>query len=81
MIQEIQKTTGTTISIEEVDNKGIVEIASNDADGMRAAVNRIKGITATPEVGEVYTGKVVSNVAFGCVHRVPAGPPRSVARV
>lgn len=65
VIQEIQKTTGTTISIEEVDNKGIVEIASDNADGMKAAVARIKGITATPEIGEVYTGKVVSNVAFG----------------
>lgn len=65
VIQEIQKTTGTTISIEEVDNKGIVEIASNNEDSMKAAVMRIKGITATPEVGEVYTGKVVSNVAFG----------------
>jgi polyribonucleotide nucleotidyltransferase len=65
VIQEIQKTTGTTISIEEVDNKGIVEIASDNADGMKAAVARIKGITATPEVGEVYSGKVVSNVAFG----------------
>jgi polyribonucleotide nucleotidyltransferase len=65
IIQEIQKTTNTTITIEEVDNKGVVEIASNDEEGMRAAVLRIKGITATPEVGEVYQGKVVSNVAFG----------------
>jgi polyribonucleotide nucleotidyltransferase len=65
VIQEIQKSTGTTIIIEEVDNKGIVEIASNNEEGMKAAVMRIKGITATPEVGEVYVGKVVSNVAFG----------------
>lgn len=65
VIQEIQKTTGTTINIEEVDNKGVVEIASNNAENMKAAVARIKGITATPEIGEVYSGKVVSNVAFG----------------
>jgi len=65
VIQEIQKTTGTTINIEEVDNKGVVEIASNNAENMKAAVARIKGITATPDIGEVYSGKVVSNVAFG----------------
>lgn len=65
IIQEIQATTGTVITIEEVDGKGIVEIASNDKAGITAALNRIKGITAVPEVGDIYPAKVVSNVDFG----------------
>ncbi len=65
IIQEMQATTGTVITIEEVDGKGIVEIASNDKAGILAALNRIKGITAIPEVGDIYPAKVVSNVDFG----------------
>lgn len=65
IIQDIQAKTGTTITIEEIDGKGHIEIACNDKAGMEAAVARIKGIVAVPEVGEEYTGKVVSNVAFG----------------
>jgi polyribonucleotide nucleotidyltransferase len=65
IIQDIQAKTGTTITIEEIDGKGHIEIACNDKAGMEAAIARIKGIVAVPEVGEEYTGKVVSNVAFG----------------
>ncbi len=65
IIQEIQNTTGATVVIEEIDNKGHVSIFSSDADAMNAAVNWIKGIIAVPEVGETYEGKVKSVMPYG----------------
>ena len=65
IIQELQAKTGTTISIEEKDNKGYVEILSNDGDGMAAAVAAINAIVAIPEVGAVYHGKVKTITDFG----------------
>lgn len=65
MIQGIQKETGTSISITEEGNKGIVEIASNDKAGMEKAVKIIEGIIAVPEVGEVYEGVVKTITEFG----------------
>ena len=73
VIQEIQKTTGTTITITEVDNKGIVDIFGKDKEGMDAALARIKGITAVPEVGEVYNGKIKSIVSFGAFVEILPG--------
>ncbi len=64
-IQELQKETGTTISIEERDNKGIVEIAGANKEGVEIAVARIKGITASPEIGSTYHGTVKKLMAFG----------------
>jgi polyribonucleotide nucleotidyltransferase len=65
IIQEIQRTTGTQISIEEVGNQGIVMIASPNGDALLAAQARIKAIVAIPEVGEVYTGIVKSIIPAG----------------
>jgi polyribonucleotide nucleotidyltransferase len=65
VIQEIQKETGATIVIEEIDNKGVVNIFAVNKDDMNAAVNRIKAIAATPDIGEVYEGKVKSIMPFG----------------
>ncbi len=65
VVQEIQKTTGATIVIEEKDNKGIVNIFANNQDVMDAAVRRVKNIVAIPEVGEIYDGKVKSIMPFG----------------
>ena len=65
VIQGLQEETGTTISIEEVDGKGIVEIAAANKESIEAAVERIKAITAVPEEGQIYTGKVVSILDFG----------------
>jgi polyribonucleotide nucleotidyltransferase len=65
VVQEIQKTTGATIVIEEIGNKGIVNIFANNQDVMDAAVRRVKAIVAVPEVGEVYEGKVKSIMPFG----------------
>jgi polyribonucleotide nucleotidyltransferase len=65
VVQDIQKTTGATVVIEEVGNKGIVNIFANNQEVMDAAVRRVKAIVAVPEVGEVYSGIVKSIMPFG----------------
>jgi len=65
VIQEIQRETGATINIEEVGNTGEVSIFSASKDSVDAAVRWIKGITAVPEVGEVYEGPVKGIKEFG----------------
>ncbi len=73
IIQAIQEETGTTIVLEEIDNKGVIDIVSTDQAGSDAAVARIKAITAVPEVGETYTGKVKSIVPFGAFVEILPG--------
>ncbi len=73
IIQEIQKTTGTTITITEKDNQGFVDIFGPDKEALDAALNRVKGIVAVPEVGEVYNGKVRSIVPFGAFVEILPG--------
>jgi len=65
VIQEIQKETGATVVIEEVDRKGHVSVFAVDKTAMDDAMGRIKAIVAVPEVGEVYDGKVKSIMPFG----------------
>ncbi len=65
IIQEMQRETGTTISIEEKDQKGYVKVFSSNKEGIDKAMTRIKGIVAVPEIGEVYEGTVKSIMAFG----------------
>ena len=65
IIQEIQRETGATVNIEEVDNKGVVKIFSSDKATIDKALTWIKGIVAEPEIGETYEGKVKSIVPFG----------------
>lgn len=65
IIQEIQAETETTISIEEIDDKGIVQIVSSNKEGLEAARDRIKSITHVPEVGDVYNSKVASVMPYG----------------
>lgn len=65
VIQEMQRETNTTIVIEEVNNMGVVDIVSDNREGIDAALRRIKAIASTPEVGEVYKGKVKSILNFG----------------
>lgn len=65
VVQEIQKTTGATIVIEEVGNKGIVNIFATNQEVMDAAVKRVKAIVAIPEVDQVYDGVVKSIMPFG----------------
>lgn len=65
VVQEIQKTTGATVVIEEVGNKGLVNIFANNQTVMDAAVKRVKAIVAVPEVDTVYDGVVKSIMPFG----------------
>jgi polyribonucleotide nucleotidyltransferase len=65
VIQEIQRETGATVNIEEVGNTGEVSIFSASKDSLDKAVTWIKGITATPEVGDVYEGPVKGIKEFG----------------
>ncbi|RYF93689.1 MAG: polyribonucleotide nucleotidyltransferase, partial [Chitinophagaceae bacterium] len=73
IIQEMQRETGATISIEEVDNKGIVEIFADNKAAIDAAVGRIKNIVAKPEIGEIYEGKVKSIMPFGAFVEIMPG--------
>ncbi|MCZ8355505.1 MAG: polyribonucleotide nucleotidyltransferase [Cyclobacteriaceae bacterium] len=65
IVQDIQAVSGATVVIEEVGNKGVVNVFATSKESMDKAVNRIKGIVAIPEVGQVYDGKVKSIVQFG----------------
>lgn len=65
IVQDIQNTTGATVVIEEVDQKGVVNIFATNKESMEGAVKRIKAIVAVPEVGQVYDGKVKSIMPFG----------------
>ena len=73
VIQEIQKTTGTTITITEVDEKGIVDIFGQNKEALDAALARVKGIVAVPEIGETYNGKIRSIVDFGAFVEILPG--------
>jgi len=73
VIQEIQKTTGTTITVTEQDGTGIVEIFGENKENMDKAYEWIKGITTVPEEGTVYTGKVVSILEFGAFVQILPG--------
>jgi len=65
IIQEMQRVTGATINIEEVDNHGEVSIFSANKDSLDAAVRWINGIVAVPEIGDVYDGVVKGIKEFG----------------
>lgn len=65
VIQEMQRETNTVIVIEEEGQFGIIEIASSNKENIDAAIEKINGITAIPEVGEVYNGKVKNIMPFG----------------
>ncbi|MBX7095126.1 MAG: polyribonucleotide nucleotidyltransferase [Flavobacteriales bacterium] len=75
IIQEIQRTTGTTISISEKDGKGVVEILSPGKDGMDAALSWVKRIAFPPtvEIGETYKGKVRSIMPYGAFVEIVPG--------
>ena len=72
-IQKIQAETGAVVNIDEVDGKGIVDIATNDAEAMQKAYDWIMSICAVPEVGETYHGKVVSILEFGAFIEILPG--------
>ena len=65
IIQGMQEETGATISIEEVDGEGIIEIAANNGKSINDAIAKIRAIVAIPEAGEVYEGTVRSVMPYG----------------
>ncbi len=78
VIQDIQKTTQTTVTISEKKDEngntvGVVDIFGDNKDNMDAALARIKGITTVPEVDTVYNGKVVSILDFGAFVEILPG--------
>lgn len=73
VIQEMQRETGATISIEEVNGMGIIDILAVNKEAIDKVVAKIKGITATPEVGDIYTGKVKSIMPFGAFVEILPG--------
>ena len=73
IIQEMQRETGATISIEEKDNQGIVQIFASNKESIDAAVSRIRAIAAKAEVGEIYEGKVKSIMPFGAFVEIMPG--------
>jgi polyribonucleotide nucleotidyltransferase len=65
IIQGMQEETGATITIEEIDGAGRIEVSGTNKASIEKAMNLIKGIVAIPEVGEVYKGKVRSIMPYG----------------
>jgi polyribonucleotide nucleotidyltransferase len=78
VIQELQKATGTTIVINEVDEQGVVEILGTDPDGIAAVLAKIDSIIFKPEVGEAYEVKVIKMLDFGAVVEYTAAPGNEV---
>ena len=73
IIQQMQEDTGATITIEETDGKGHVQVSAPNTDSIDAALAKIKAIVAVPEVGEVYEGTVRSIMPYGCFVEILPG--------
>ncbi|MDE7110457.1 MAG: polyribonucleotide nucleotidyltransferase [Muribaculaceae bacterium] len=65
VIQGIQEESGATVSIDEIDQQGYIEVAAPNKDAIDRALSMIRAIVAQPEEGEVYTGKVMTIQDFG----------------
>nr|WP_294939445.1 polyribonucleotide nucleotidyltransferase [uncultured Flavobacterium sp.] len=78
VIQELQKATGTTIVINEVDEQGVVEILGTNPDGIAAVLAKIDSIIFKPVVGESYEVKVIKMLDFGAVVEYTAAPGNEV---
>ncbi len=78
VIQELQKATGTTIVINEVDEQGVVEILGTDPDGIAAVLAKIDSIIFKPEMGEAYEVKVIKMLDFGAVVEYTKAPGNEV---
>ena len=73
IIQQMQEDTGSTITIDETDGKGHVQVSAPNKDSIDAALAKIKAIVAVPEVGEVYEGTVRSIMPYGCFVEILPG--------
>jgi polyribonucleotide nucleotidyltransferase len=78
VIQELQKATGTTIVINEVDEQGVIEILGTDPAGIEAVLAKIQSITFKPQMGEAYDVKVIKMLDFGAVVEYLAAPGNEV---
>jgi len=66
IIQQMQDETGATITIDETDGVGKVQVSAPNKESIDAAIRKIKSIVAVPEVGEVYEGTIRSIMSYGC---------------
>ena len=73
IIQQMQEDTGATITIDEADGVGKVQVSAPNKDAIDAALGKIKAIVAIPEVGEVYEGTVRSIMPYGCFVEIMPG--------
>ena len=73
IIQQMQEETGATITIEETDGVGKVQVSAPNKDSINAALGKIKSIVAVPEIGEVYEGVVRSIMPYGCFVEILPG--------
>ncbi len=73
IIQQMQEDSGATITIDEADGVGKIQISAPNKDSIDKAVNKIKAIVAMPEVGEVYDGVVKSIMPYGCFVEILPG--------
>lgn len=73
IIQQMQEDTGATITIDEVDNVGKIQVSAPNKESIDAAIAKIKSIVAIPEVGEIYEGTVRSIMPYGCFVEILPG--------
>ena len=73
IIQQMQEETGATITIDEGDGVGHVQVSAPNKESIDAAMAKIKAIVAIPEVGEVYDGVVKSIMPYGCFVEILPG--------
>ena len=73
IIQQMQEDTGATITIDETEGVGKVQVSAPNKDSIDAAIAKIKAIVAIPEVGEIYEGTVRSIMPYGCFVEIMPG--------
>ena len=73
IIQQMQEDSGATITIDEIDGKGVVQVSAPNKESIDAAISKIRAIVAVPEVGEVYEGTVRSIMPYGCFVEILPG--------
>ncbi|MCI7561160.1 MAG: polyribonucleotide nucleotidyltransferase [Bacteroidales bacterium] len=73
IIQQMQEDTGATITIEEADGVGHVQVSAPNKESIDAAIAKIRAIAAVPEIGEVYEGTVRSIMPYGCFVEILPG--------
>ena len=73
IIQQMQEESGATITIDEVDGVGKIQVSAPNKNAINAAMSKIKSIVAVPEIGEVYEGTVRSIMPYGCFVEIMPG--------